>query len=168
MRRTYPLLAIIVAAVVISGCGGDDADELDTPRLSSAEIYRSNVEAQCVDAKERVKALSFPDIDDSAALAVYLKKVVDIEENLQQTLQRLKPPAEIATGYAEALAQEKRLGNIVAGYYRAARGGRGFDVVLGQLEREANPQIRRVNRAFGAIEMRGCEGDELELGFADQ
>lgn len=166
--RLASLCAALLAIVVLPGCGDDDDGDFDYgPKLSQTEVYKSNVEAQCIDAKERVQALKYPELDSSKQLTEYLRRVMGIQENLHATLLKLKPPASIASQYDKAVSEQNKLGAIVGGYYRASRGGRPFDVVLGQLERELNPQIRIANRAFGKLDIVGCQGQELDLGFSD-
>lgn len=172
MRRatlfTVALLAVALLAVaLVAGCGEDDSD-FDPPPSNQADVFRSNLAAQCQQAKEEQKALKSPIGGDSQDLATYLRKIIELESDLREDLESFEPPADLAAGVRAALAEEAKLSEIVAGYERAARGGRDVELILGQLETELNPQIRRANRAFGAIEIPGCQGDELDLGFADR
>lgn len=165
MRRAALLTVALLSPVLVAGCGEDDSD-FDPPRASKIEVFRSNLSAQCQDAKQEQKDLQPPVGGDSQKLAAYLRKVIALEEDLRQRLQSFDAPAQLAAGLRKALMEGERVGDTLSAYERAARGGRDFDTVLAQLETELNPQIRRANRAFGAINIPGCQVDELDLGFS--
>lgn len=168
MPRQHPfIIAIALAALTLTACGDDEpTNDFGVPSVSKLEAYRSNVGAQCIDAKEAQQQLRTPELGSSAALAVYLGKTVTIAEGLSRRLREIKPPPELATGMARAVKTEEELGQVLSSYERAARGGREFELTLSQLEPEVNRQIREVNRAFGQVEIPACQGEELDLGFA--
>lgn len=163
MRHT-PRLCIVIGLAVcaLAGCG-DDESEFDPDPVAPVDAYRATVGAQCLDAKQTQQALPVPEVGSETQLAAYLEDTAAIAADLSDRLERLDPPSELQRGMGEAIDEETQLGEIVAGYARAARGGREFELVLTQLETEANAQIRKLNRAFGELDIPGCQGEELDL-----
>lgn len=163
MRRMHLLTALAVACVAAfaAACGGSDNPDLGD--LSKADVYRANVSAQCQDAQEERKALSFPEVGNGGELASYLQKVIAIEDRHRTAIEDLDPPAELQEDRRRALQLQTELSATVAGYMRAARGGRPFDTVVGQLQRELNPQIRRANTFFEQADIAGCRQELLDF-----
>lgn len=165
MRSLRSSVAVVAAALLLAACGETEGPNSDDPG-GPGDVYTANVNAQCIDVRERRESIPLPEVDNVPELADYLQKNVALAEEFNRTLESIDPPAEKESVHRRAQRAARELSEVVAGYERAAEGGRGFDATLSGLEPEVNSVLRRTNPQFEDAGLTDCVQKELDFGYS--
>lgn len=165
MRRMRPLLPLVLCAALATGCGEDDGS--GTGDVSTDDVYKANVEAQCIDASTLREGIPLPELGSSPELAAYLRQNIEIAEEYNDAIGRIEPPPSQAETHEQAQAAGRELTDVISSYERAARGGRDFDAVMSGLEPEVNSVLERTNAQFESNGLVGCQQELLDFGYSN-
>jgi hypothetical protein len=94
-------LATLVAALAVTGCGGDDGP--------TAEEYAAQGNVACTTAAEKERALKRPTEDSAEAVSAYAKQVTPIVETRLAALRGLEPPDDLQRFHDRLIQEQETL-----------------------------------------------------------
>jgi hypothetical protein len=146
LRRTC--LAPLIAALVVSSCGGASTGEA---RALSEADYLVVVKRVCLDARQAAKYAE----RTSAVPAVYLRRSAEAAESIQEEFRKVYPPARFAALHRESLRLgEEQIGLIRTALARLQSGTDDDEIVA--LEARNRRLLRRSNELAHEIGLRDC------------
>lgn len=170
MTRTDVAVAVIVASVVLPGCGGQEDEPRPSPRPSGATAGKTarsgeapakpefvrEADALCAETKRRVAPISDAvkakvAAEDAAGVAAELRKAVPIADAFLARMRALTPPKgdeAIVGRYLDIVAEQKaRLRPLVEAL--EAEDISTIEVLAAEL-RQGNQRARRVADDYGS------------------
>ena len=143
-RKMRKAGVLLVAAVVVAGCGGGSA------RLSKAE-YQKKLKAEGAQLDQAVKGLDFAHMANMSALATKLDTLQGRFDQVANDIEGLKPPKEVA---ADNRKIADALHKFAAGFRRIRDAARAkqrsrITALLGQLQ-EADREGRSASNDLKA------------------
>jgi hypothetical protein len=139
-RPTRIVVVAIVAAVVASGCSGDNGSGA---RLSKAQ-YIAKADQICKTANDRTAALVPPTTPDPQALATFLSKSGRIVSDAAGQLKKLNPPA----------ADEHQINQLIEGIQTSAR---LFPPLVAAVRAQDTQKIQRLAARLRDASLRGSK-----------
>ncbi len=156
MRLSKPLMiAVPLAALAISGCGGGGDDTTastqateTTPALSKAELI-SQGDAICAEVNNAVGAVS----GSGAGVPEQITQVSNLYIGMVESIKRLGPP-EDASGYAEFIAAAEELAEVEGEAKLATE--REDTAALGEAATKAAPVLEEFASVAGEYGFEDC------------
>jgi hypothetical protein len=170
VARTVAAVALVVASVVLAGCGGED-DEATTKRRPSAGVTRTapassgeaptkeeflrKANALCAEAKRRAAPISDAvnakvDNEDAIGVAAELRKGLPIADQFLDGIRALTPPRgdeAIVGRYVDIVAaQRRRIPPLVEAL--EAEDISSIEVLAAEL-RQGNRRAQHLTRGYG-------------------
>lgn len=160
-RRSIAAALAAASLLVAAGCGGSSSSS-DTPATQttaalSADAFRQQADAICKDIDARVEALGEP--SSEADLLPYIDKGLALQAEQITRLKALAPPAELKTGFDEALGLLQKQSDIITQARTRISGGEAALTVIGELSPQIDPLEEQAKQKAAELGLVECGKD---------
>lgn len=159
--RRRPLAGIAALSVValLAGCGGGSDSAGGSDALSAAE-FRTQADAICADFNRTSEGVADP--TSSAEVLPYLKTILPFQQDELRKLEALKPPADLADTYTEALALLNKQRAAIVAATAEIEGGASAETVIARVGPEIEALNTQADAKGKALGLKICGTDETE------
>lgn len=160
-RRSIAAALAAASLLVAAGCGGSSSSS-DTPATQttaalSADAFRQQADAICKDIDAKIEALGEP--SSEADLLPFIDKGLALQTEQITRLKALTPPAELKTGFDQALALLQQQSDIITQAKTRISGGESALTVIGSLSPQLDPLEEQAKQKAAELGLVECGKD---------